>query len=146
MNHLTLLIKVRSLQKARRDNLQSLQKRLREAKKHRVSNDEIASIYATHGPEDSFYEAEIHQLWTRYLQERAERLMLPLPSLDDESSWEKSHVVPGYLLTRKGIDEVRKSIRNEVQERRSGWLTWLAALTGLIGAISGLVAVVRSVS
>jgi hypothetical protein len=84
MNKLTLSIKVRSLQKARRDNLQLFQRRLREAKQRGAGRDETDSIDADHGPEDSLYEAEIYKLWTRFLRERTEQLLLPLPPIDNE--------------------------------------------------------------
>lgn len=144
MNKLTLSIKVRSLQKARRDNLQLFQRRLREAKQRGAGKDETDSIGADHGPEDSLYEAEIYELWTRFLRERTEQLLLPLPPIDDELYWQKSQFISGWLLTIKGVDEVRRSIRNEQQERRATWFSWLAAFTGLIGALSGLAAVLSS--
>jgi len=144
MNRIILAAKVRSLQKARAENGQQLQKRLKETRQRGVTGDDLQEIYADYGPEDVLYEDEIHELWTRYLREKAERLLLPLPPMDDENYWEESRVTSRKLLTRKGIDEVRRSIRRELHERRSGWLTWVAALTGLVGAISGLVAIISS--
>ena len=72
MNRIILAAKVRSLQKARAENGQQLQKRLKEARQRGVTGDDLQEIYADYGPEDVLYEDEIHELWTRYLREKAE--------------------------------------------------------------------------
>ena len=52
-----------------------------------------------------------------------------------------------WCLTDQGIANVREEIRNELRwrhERRAHWINWFSVLVGLIGAITGLVAVLRA--
>jgi len=44
----------------------------------------------------------------------------------------------------KAIVDIRSLVRRERKERREGMMLWLAALTGIIGALSGLLAVWKS--
>lgn len=80
---------------------------------------------------------EIDQLKTRRFCQIANRLMVPLPDRKDKELWEEQHYSRGRVLTSKGIWELKKLIRQEKCEGREV----LAAWTGIIGAITGLVAV-----
>jgi len=44
-------------------------------------------------------------------------------------------------LTSKGFWELKKLVRQEKRERREGFTIWIAASTGIIGALTGLAAV-----
>jgi aspartate/methionine/tyrosine aminotransferase len=55
----------------------------------------------------------------------------------------QNHYTGRMYLTTKGIAALREEIRRELKARheaRSQWVVWLSALTGVIGAITGLVA------
>ena len=84
---------------------------------------------------------EIDALKTRRFCQIANRLMVPLPDREDNQFWQDEHYGFGRALTPKGFWELKKLIRQEKRERREGLVVWLAALTGIIGAITGLVAV-----
>lgn len=84
---------------------------------------------------------EIYSLETQYLLEQARNLLLPMPKHDEnEEYWEKSQFTRLYQLTRHGMQELRSTIRSEKRARREWIAVWVAGLIGLIGAISGLVA------
>jgi hypothetical protein len=68
--------------------------------------------------------------------------MVPLPDSADKELWEDQSYVRASVLTPKGFWELKKLIRQEKRERREVFLVWLAALTGIIGATTGLVAVI----
>jgi len=56
-------------------------------------------------------------------------------------SWED------LFLSRKGIASVRQAIREERKwrmEKRSSWIVFVTAIAGLIGTLTGLLAVYRS--
>ena len=88
---------------------------------------------------------KINALKTRRFRQIANRLMVPLPESKDKELWEDLHYAGGRALTDKGFWELKKLIRQEKRERREGFVVWLAtlsaAITGIIGATSGLVAV-----
>ena len=67
---------------------------------------------------------EIDSLQTKRFCQLANRLLVPIP---DRSN--------------KGIWEIKKLIRQEKRERSEGFIVWIPALTGIIGAITGLAAV-----
>ncbi len=86
-------------------------------------------------------------LITSYLVSKANQNFLPTPSVSDENEmWERCNFTGIYHLTDKGIREVREIIRKEINERmemHSFWVPWLGLLIGLIGAITGLIAVIK---
>lgn len=87
---------------------------------------------------------KINALKTRRFRQIADKLMVFLPETKDKELWEDLHYAGGRTLTNKGFWELNKLIRQEKRERREGFVVWLAALTGIIGAITGLVAVLSS--
>ncbi len=84
---------------------------------------------------------EIDRLKSRRLCQIADRLMVPLPDIQDKEQWKEQSYGQGRVLTSKGLWELRKLVREEKRERREGFVVWLAALTGIIGAMTGLAAV-----
>jgi len=87
---------------------------------------------------------EILGLVTRYLINKANKRFLPLPYLSEEERlWEQSNFTGKYHLTDKGITEIRKMIRKDKKERMEILSYWASLLIGLIGAVTGLVAVIR---
>lgn len=67
--------------------------------------------------------------------------MVPLPESKDKELWKDLHYAQGRAMTDKGFWEIKKLIRQEKRERREGFVVWLASLTGIIGATTGLAAV-----
>jgi hypothetical protein len=90
---------------------------------------------------------EILGLHSRYLVSKAVKRILPIPPFSEEDDiWERSNFTGKHHLTEKGIREVRGIIRNEKKERMellSYWYPWIGVLFGLIGAITGLIAVIK---
>jgi hypothetical protein len=84
---------------------------------------------------------EIVALKTKRFCQIANRLMVPLPDHSDKEFWKYRSDERTLILTDKGFWELKKFIRQEKRERREGFVVWLAALTGIIGAITGLAAV-----
>ncbi len=86
------------------------------------------------------------------LRARAIELGVSLPgryhSGQPTEFWEQSQQDGEFYLTSEGIRESRQSIRDELRwkrEVRSHWLAWFAGLTGLIGALTGFLAVLSAV-
>lgn len=88
--------------------------------------------------------------YSRELLRQARRFHLPIPKRvgsDGETTgwWEQSDIDGLWRLSDGGVVHVRKSIRSEMawrREHRAHWINWIAAVTGLLGALTGLLAVV----
>jgi hypothetical protein len=80
---------------------------------------------------------KIDALKTRRFHQIANRLMVPLPESKNKELWKDLHYIGERALTDKGFWELKKLIRQDRREIRE----WLAALTGIIGALIGLAAV-----
>lgn len=102
-----------------------------------------------HDDRMAYEEAEV--AFSKQLLARARDFHVPLPPLpvgvDGESDfWETSMWGERYL-TRSGVDQVRVGLRKEEEWRRSQrthWISWFSAITGLIGALTGLLAIILS--
>jgi hypothetical protein len=84
---------------------------------------------------------DIDSLQTKRFCQLANKLLVPIPVRSNKEMWCEKHYSYGRTLTDKGIWEIKKLIRQEKKERREGFIVWLAVLTGIIGAITGLAAV-----
>ncbi len=87
---------------------------------------------------------DIDSLISRRIIRRANGLDLPIPPYSDKEAWERNRTTGAYYLTAKGRADLRSLIRKEKRERFEYWARWIVLLTGLIGAATGLVAVLFS--
>jgi len=91
---------------------------------------------------------------SRQLLTQARHLRLPIPQLYNKDNcvsehWQQTHHAGYWCLTTPAVKALREAIRDEIKARhelRAHWAVWLSALTGVIGAITGLVAVLASKS
>ena len=94
-------------------------------------------------------------LETNYLVSKAEKSLLPIPEISDATllgapdpagQWRSSKHTIQTLLTDEGIRELRQALRADRRERLEIVRSWVATivpgLTGLIGVIIGLLAVI----
>lgn len=89
---------------------------------------------------------------TNRLLDQARRFRVPIPhrySPDNTESdhWYEGHYTGQWYLTDLGVSTLRSEIRNEQKARheiRAQWVVWLSGLTGLLGAATGLVALLAS--
>lgn len=112
------------------------------------SQDEIQSILQNTAFETDMAQEQIQIILSARLFHEANRLGIPSPRYTDPDSdlWERSYRGQVYL-SFKGQPELRSSIRKEKKERweaRALILKDIAVpITGIIGVITGLVAVFR---
>lgn len=130
-SHFYFKIKIRRLQKFQNEIYDEFLK-----EKKGKKNINIQEIEASYRNEDELIEDEISELHTKHLRQITARLILPIP--EHPSYWDRSKLTGMNYLSAKGILEVRKSIR----EAYSPVFQWIAALTGLLGAASGLIAII----
>lgn len=145
MNKISYRWKLRKLHRLRSktvDAYKRLQEKAREEKKPR---EDIESLINEELFEVDIIDDEIDTLESRYLIESARQLVLPLPDFKKDSDiWEESKITGRFRLSKKAMVDIRSLVRKERKERREGIMFWLAALTGIIGALSGLLAVWKS--
>jgi hypothetical protein len=92
--------------------------------------------------EQQLYEDELVVLTTYYLMSIARRMFIPVPEFKTEGgAWEEASTSGRYHLNAEALSALRLAIRKEQKEKHELWLIWLAAITGLVGAITGLAAV-----
>ena len=87
---------------------------------------------------------QIRELHTERLLKIANKLIVPIPSFSDETAWEELSPYRKICLTNKGIFELKKSIRLEKKERRDIVFSLITILIGLIGALIGLISVLKN--
>jgi hypothetical protein len=78
----------------------------------------------------------------RRVLRKADRLFIPLPPFSDQEYWEEAGSMPNtYFLTRHGMNDLLGKIRAERKSRLEVWVPLVAAITGVLGAVTGLLAV-----
>jgi hypothetical protein len=104
-------------------------------KRHELMSEASAEIFPI--------ESEIRQSMSKYLINEAEKLIIPLPELNDKEFWEDDlKYFTKNILTNKGIAQIRSQIRNEKKERSDQYLPWLVLIIGLLGAATGFLSII----
>ena len=106
------------------------------------------SLAMDHQYEIQMYQEEDDIELTRYLIRQTRRLHEPLPRYKNADGSDSDHWYEGSLthylaLTTEGVAKLRDEIRREKKARHEAkavWIPWLSAITGAIGAATGLVA------
>jgi hypothetical protein len=94
-----------------------------------------------------FYEEDDVDL-TKTLLFKARNLRVPIPRLYKEDKtesefWNEGQYTGIWILTTCGFAKLREEIRLEAKARHEGqaqWVVWLSAVTGVLGAATGLLA------
>lgn len=121
---------------------QNYSKLIRVAEKEKRPEEEIDGLCSEAAFEDDILDEEISLLVTNYLEGQSKRYFLPLPERNDQKMWTECGIISKQrVLTSHGISEVRSALRKEAKERMEIIFTFLVILTGIIGAITGLLAI-----
>lgn len=111
-------------------------------------NEKVESLESAHRFEIDLDDEEEDAHLTKALLGKARRLRVPVPHRYNEDKtesehWYEGHYTGRWYLTSRGVAALREEIRREIKARHEGrahWVVWLSALTGVIGAVTGLVA------
>lgn len=113
---------------------------IKRAQSEKKEREEIESIKHSKFFEILKNDQERSEFLTGYLIKKANRYVIPIPKHDDEQMWDEGQM--GYrFLTYEGINNLRSEIRREEKERRDAFLSWIPPITGLIGTMIGLAAI-----
>jgi hypothetical protein len=110
--------------------------------------EKVQSLERDHRFEIDLHDEEEDAYITKRLLAKARRLRVPIPHRYNEDKtesehWYEGHYTGRWYFTTRGVAALREEIRRELRARheaRSQWVVWLSALTGVIGALTGLVA------
>ncbi len=108
----------------------------------------VQSLESVRRFEIDMHDEEEDAYVTKQLLKKARSLRVPVPHRYNEDKsesehWYEGHYTGGWYLTNRGIASLREEIRREQKARheiRAQWVVWVPALTGLVGTITGLVA------
>lgn len=120
------------------------------AARKQKDNEKVRELESDHRIEMELHEEDEDAYTTKQLLARARRLRVPIPRRhlsdgQESEHWYESNYTGRWYLTTLGIAALRSEIRSEIKARhesRSHWVVWLSAITGIVGAITGLVAVI----
>jgi hypothetical protein len=85
-------------------------------------------------------EEDVERLISSYLAGEAQKLRIAFPSADGCWYWSKHR--HHYLLTRDAMQSLRSAIRTEKKEKSELAFRWLSGITGLLGALIGVLALI----
>ncbi|RWM18272.1 MAG: hypothetical protein E5X53_13600 [Mesorhizobium sp.] len=106
------------------------------------TSDDRAKVEDRRHRETSLYVDQIEATKTRRLLRKANSLDVPYdyPS-EDSPVWERSDQLHTWHPTTIGYSQLRKAIRQERRDRREWAITWAGVIIGIIGALTGMLAV-----
>lgn len=117
-------------------------KAIQKARKEGKTRDDIACLMAESSFENQCILEEISILVTNHLILKAKRRFVPIPSRDEPGMWDQCCVSDDrFVLTNAGISNLRSALRHENKEISEIILKIVAAITGMLGAATGLIAV-----
>lgn len=138
MNYILYRWKLRKLQQTRNKITHNLKNDIKNAQNSKNSKVEIAEIKSLAWFETDCIDEDIDELNTRYWTDKSRKYCLPNPSGKD--NWKEGPNHGRRVLTREAILELRTLVRKE----REIYLIWLAALTDILGTLTGLIAIIKS--
>ena len=135
--------KLRDLRKGRQEELLAYEKSIDDERtKGEPDWDKIKELKTDMG---SFlyqcYDVEIDYLETQQYCSLLGKCELPLPNIEDETYWEKD-AWNRMVLTTLGKHECRLTIRAEKKAKIETIALFVTMMTGIIGAIIGLLSVI----
>lgn len=134
--------KLRRLQRERQAVTRDFCKKHEEARKQKKSREERAGIQMDELHWLNEIDDQMEYLASSFLLEATQRLFLPIPEYSPENgAWEQLRSTGQHVLTRDAMAKLRSAIRQEKRDRREGAIAWMTALAGVIGMLTGLIAV-----
>lgn len=111
-------------------------------------SEEVENLERDHRFEIDLHDEEEDAHLTKKLLSKARQLRVPVPHRYNEDKtesedWYEGNYTGRWYLTTRGFSSLREEIRREIKARhesRAQWVVWLSALTGVIGAATGLIA------
>ncbi len=117
--------------------------KIRKAQKAGKPTEDIQSLENDWYFGEHCIDEEIASLATDNLIRKARRWFVPISSYDADGMWKRCDTINNrYVLTNQGISQLSSSLRKEHKERAELLVMVLSVLIGIVGAATGLVAVI----
>ncbi|KXJ49771.1 MAG: hypothetical protein AXW16_02200 [Cycloclasticus sp. Phe_18] len=114
---------------------------LKKMRSEKASEDDIYGIYHEENTELKIVDYEIEVLTTEYFVDLAKVHFIEVPRWDDEKAWIDSSLDPyRKVLSNQAISNLREKIMGYRKMRNEQLVPIITSLTGLIGAVIGVVA------
>jgi len=145
---LKLLPRTWALRIELRDTGRQWAKAMAEARARKATTEELEEVNSGWVFDYRMDEDQLETIYTDRLVSKANRLRVPVPAKPwdtedhEDENWMESQY-GGWILKPEGFRKVRAEIRAELKARSERRQAWLTPLTGLIGALTGLVATLR---
>lgn len=111
-------------------------------RKRSATQNELLEAHAYASSNNTMIQDEIDTLSTNYWIREANRRFIPIPKREEGEYWEKSILDGESLrLTASGVSRLRDAVRSESRASRELWAIAGTVVTGVIGAVTGLIAV-----
>lgn len=95
--------------------------------------------------EEEEFRDEIGALQHRYLVEKAQRHLIPLPDFDGSKDgvWEESRIDGKWRLTRTALTKLRSAIRAEQKETLESWSRGMAIVIPVLSLVTTIIALLK---
>lgn len=111
-------------------------------------NERVERLEWDHRFEIDLHDEKEDAYVTTRLLAQARRLRVSIPhrynkDQTESDDWYQGQHTGRWYLTTRGLAALREEVRRELKARheaRSHWVVWLSSFTGVIGALTGLVA------
>jgi len=134
-----------------RYQMRSIDRYYKEKLQNETREDEIHLLQDFKWDEEGRLDDEMKMRTSDHWINKANKMYAPIPEKpngDMNEYWHRLYYKKTYCLTDEGIKQVRRNIRDEIVQRwelRKMRFSWINALPGIIGALTGLMAVILTV-
>jgi len=142
LDTLSCKMKLWKLQRKIDKSVRSYEKDIDNARKVGKSTDEIDGLIHELMYISGYIEDKIEEAQYQLICRQAENFLIPTPRYNKkDGSWEQSDITGRWRFSHATISQIKDAIRQEQKHRREHWFGWLSAITGIIGALIGLLSV-----
>ncbi len=138
-------LKLRRLQKEKARLYGVYAARQQECRRLNADDERIEQLNYLEHDEIGIIDEQIYQFYFERITAQAERSFISIPDLQESrEDWETARLTGRWRLRRRALQDLMAAIRNakkDRQEARQAKLIWITALTGMFGALTGLISV-----
>ena len=138
-------LKLRRLQKEKARLYRVYAARQQECRRLNADDERIEQLNYLEHDEIGIIDEQIYQFYFERITAQAERSFISIPDLQESrEDWETARLTGRWRLRRRALQDLMAAIRNakkDRQEARQAKLIWITSLTGMFGALTGLISV-----
>lgn len=145
LHYLFFKKEINRLYKRKRKIEKAYQSEIEAAYEQQKKANEIESIKSCAYHEVKMIDEEISLIVTDYWLKVSNKHFLPLPSAKENDMWDECTIMSKRrVLTNTGVTKIRNEFKDYKEGRFNMELKVIAAITGMVGAVTGLLAIILS--